>query len=963
MKPPRWPLKFTSAISKSFLVLLLLIVSLHSISIPGHCSAAESASSPQKTQDGPPQVAEDDKQKLRTADPLTPDEQCPSEEDQQYCTSSAVASKLRRNKQNETKQRATGGDAELKLETSPAYENREEIRLTAAPPADIESDPVQSWRYKYFDEQAQGFKVRVMDESFDERLANVIHTIVSSRVVNLDFFTYNSGDPSEDAANMDSQAGPQVDDSRCGGHLSEMLQLLDEMDAKLDARRTNSSDAPLHFNERHLRVARVLDSYGRYEAGHLSGKSHSMGQFDQCISTELLFADGQAEGQLARIGAGFCWARMNLNKHLNRGLRQRAKSEFEPSESPLLLGVCLPRSCHSKTFTRNRALIQRLVDSQFRLPRSLYIDETLEVDSVFCLTQKDSAYARLSLAGRLCVAFYLLWLGLTLYATHGNHSRGESQLKGGKEATGGQNSQHGSFLSCLDLRKSWQDFVGEKYSSEAQARHETMLRNRKVELDALNPIKVLGCVFVVIGHSLVLQSAVSQDGLKASHVVETDPVVLMMVVGTVVVDTFFVITGILLGYIVMRQGNTSKAVRPEAVALKTNGVAKANHGEVSSSSSSSSSSSAQTTSTVNGDAKSKNQSTLQEFLGQWLKFTTIRHLRLVPLYFLVFWIKKSVFISYFSDRPLWDAGFNKDTNYGACRRESWFTPFSVMAAFLPLSKQCIPQAWSLATDLFFSMTIPPVLLLMPRKPKLALALGTLMIVVSNFWALHAYLSVDPHMAYELNDLRSHGFAFMFGSIHHLYTYPHFRICSILIGMMAGYYLYKFGEQNDELKEWPAWFKGWATKTSWITILLIIVGFSNAPTMRYYIAPHHQKLFTNLFTTGRIVWASCNAILFMRMVSDWRRNFLMRMFSGRFWQALVRLNLALLLIHMDVLLYFMASSTNLSYFTKQNILAGFGNAYFYSIPCAIVLHVVYENPINKLMRRYVIPKFSKSRQEP
>jgi hypothetical protein len=208
----------------------------------------------------------------------------------------------------------------------------------------------------------------------------------------------------------------------------------------------------------------------------------------------------------------------------------------------------------------------------------------------------------------------------------------------------------------------------------------------------------------------------------------------------------------------------------------------------------------------------------------------------------------------------------------------------------------------------------------------------------------------------LSKITSEGFALMFGSIHYLYTYPHFRLCSVLVGLLAGYYLYKFG--SDELKEWPDWFKGPATKYAAITLVLIFYGFSMTPKVKYYIPSQQKLIFANMFTTFRMTWATCNAIILTRMASDWRKTYLMQLFASRFWQSLVKLNYAILLIHMEVLLYVTSGAGSVGYFSKQTVLADFSSAYFYCIPLATILHVVYENPIRKLVKQHVLPSIER-----
>lgn len=339
------------------------------------------------------------------------------------------------------------------------------------------------------------------------------------------------------------------------------------------------------------------------------------------------------------------------------------------------------------------------------------------------------------------------------------------------------------------------------------------------------------------------------------------------------------------------------------------------------------------------------------FLKHWARFAIQRHLRLLPLFFLIYWFKRSYLI-YATDKPLWDPGFNKDTLYGACKQESWLVPFTLMNSFLPLSKQCLPQGWSITVDLFFSLAVTPLVLLLTKRPKLALGLLALMMVVSHGWILSAYKSAPGYMISELGHLRTHGFVLMFGHLHHLYTYPHFRLTSVLVGLVVGYLLHLY--QENEQAQWPHWLRAWATKGAIGLTASLFLSISMAPITKVYLSPYEAEVFTQLFTTGRVIWAVSNGILFLRMATDWRHTFLMRQFAAPYWSKLVKLNLAILLIHLDVLVYQIHSLTTLVQFNKLNIFIGYASAYLFCIPVAIILHVLFENPIDKLIRRHLLP---------
>uniref|UniRef100_A0A6G1S6Y0 Nose resistant to fluoxetine protein 6 n=1 Tax=Aceria tosichella TaxID=561515 RepID=A0A6G1S6Y0_9ACAR len=786
---------------------------------------------------------------------------------------------------------------------------------------------VNMWRLDFIEEEADGFELKVLDDTIDERMANLISTMLSLKAIGTDFFTFNSGSPDQDRKNMESVAGPQVDELKCHRHLKGMVSLLDDMNERLVKKRSNQS-IPLRLEEKHHRLARVLDSYGRYESGHLSGRTHSIGQYDQCIHTDLLLANESSKSpssnQLERVRSRYCWARLKMDKHLHPSLKARPKESFEPDG--IMVAICLPQSCHSKTFSRNKPLIQRLVDSQFRLPRSIYTDESMEVNSVYCLIDQESKYASLPFSGKLAVISLVSWLMLTIYAT---------AVYNPQSTAAGRNKLFSSVMDCLNLRKSIQDLVVDNESSMSSAELEKLKlqeRNRTVELNVLNPVKTFGSAFVVMGHSLVVHAAVNQNGLMAYHMAMSDPQVLLIVVGTFIVDTFFVITGVLIGFIAMKRANSSsrsdmKLEQKEEVQVEQ----------------------------IRGKKEAiSTMDQVKALAKHWLMFAINRHLALLPMLYLVFWFKKSVFINYFADQPLWDAGFNKNTLYGGCKQESWLSPLTLMA-FHPKKTQCLAQSWSISVDLCLSLAIPPVILIMSQKPKLALAVGTAYVLIGSVWAGHLFGAINYQEGIvQPNETQTDVLMEKFDSFFRFYVFPPLRSCSVLIGVLAGYHLYRYGEKPAEQRRWPDWVKR-ATKYSFLGLGLIIFGAKLMdPKIDLPMSPDTILLFAILYNVFRIVWAGCNALLFMRMASDWQHNNLMQMFASRFWQSTAKLCYGILLIHMDLLILMKLSHSSMGYFAVHDILADFSAAYLYCLMLAAFLYVVYENPINKLVKRHVLP---------
>lgn len=769
----------------------------------------------------------------------------------------------------------------------------------------------------YIDELKQGFKVLIRDKSIDERLANVLYSVEMKTVVNHDFFRFNSGDKRQDLENERLVAGPKVDDELCGQQLREMLSLIRQLDKKLKKRRLNPN-WPLHLEDKHIRLARVLESYGRYEPGTLSGRTHSFGSYNQCLQTALQLNssrvgndggddddDNPTNNQL--VGSRYCWARLSINKYLNPELKFRKKPFFEPNKHMLSTGICVPETCHTSSFKKHRKLFQQLVDSQFKLPQSIYIDEHLELESVFCLVDGNSeAFGRIPTNGKILIGLLIIWLSLACYVTF---NRGEiASLTSAKLR---------QVLECLNLKNSYDEFVG--------AKGPTTSRLMRVNFDAANPVRFAGSAFVVWAHSLLVRMGYAMDQIQLPSQLEQEWAGGMVIVSSSVVDTFFVLTGLLISYITLKKASkqrteaTKKDSEPPAVDQNNNNVVV--------------------------DKKRAGNQMSQLFAASYL-IVKARYLRLLPMLMLVYWFKRSVFI-YLGSGPMWDFGLNRETTNGGCLQESWLVPLTFTSAYLPLSRQCLMQSWSVSNDMLNTLALAPILIIMTRKPRLAISMVVCICLASYTSLLTAIKNLEPGDAWAVSDLRAQGMGAIFARISNIYSYPHFRITAFAVGAIAGYALFWYDKYPE--KEWPKWLKGPATIASTLYVLFMFLVLANGAQFKPYITPHHILLFPYFMSFGKTLWAASNSVLFLRMMTDWNQSFLMRMSSGKFWQSMSKLNYAILLLHYDLLLYDINNPTQGNINNLYSIFKAFTTVYSISSVLGVALFICFENPMDKLTK--------------
>uniref|UniRef100_A0A6G1SB00 Nose resistant to fluoxetine protein 6 n=1 Tax=Aceria tosichella TaxID=561515 RepID=A0A6G1SB00_9ACAR len=875
-----------------------------------------------------------------------------------------------------------------------------------------------AWRYKYIDELKPAFNHLISDSTIDERLANLINTIYIN-IFDTDFFTFNWGDPVKDAENELRVAGPQVNDTQCLKELNIMWELYDDMLATLARLKqanetTRSSNQSLRLQGRHVRLARVLDSFGRYESGSLDGKVFLGGSYYECIGSQLLATTtrnmdndkrhDQEHPADTKIQMRYCWARMDINRHLHPILKNRKKFDYEQASPMLHVATCLPSSCHSKSLHHNasQAIVQRLINSQLHLPSSIYVNEALQLESVFCLVDGDSDWGRISASGKLCLLFIGFWLllclGATIIANNNNSSSSSSSKEhnhclqprsrddGYHEVLADNNNdnnfskpQRASLLTrvckCLDLKQSWHDLTSDKRRLDP---------TDPLDLDVLNPMKILSCLFCIMSHVGLTLGAISSNTIQIFASVDTGKFSMGALGTSGVVDGFFVISGMLVTYISLIKLTRNQRLNPVQSVVIAPPVSHSDHHH------------RQTTLpwAIEPRKSSKQQTNLRHtklFFSKWFVLFIHRYLRIVPLYALIFWFRRDV-LTYLFDGPLWDYGLNHDTPNGACLKEPWYIPFTFVSAFRPMSRQCFLPSWSISNDIFYAMFTPPIILWLVSKPRSALIATISLTIITSLASMDALANLPPASVWEILEMNYQGIVLLFRDLGPIYTWPFYRIPAFLIGTLSGYYLFRY-EQNYSMTRqqqqqqqsqqqtcslelehqsgsattdtkaavysssppnggWPRWFTGPATQLSYFFFIFhtIMATYGNDmkgpywPLMRF-------SIFFNI-TLDRVIWSLASAVVFLQMMTNWRHNSLMQNFSGQKWRTLAKIQFAVIFVHWMLIIVYTGLMPAPPTFTLWHMFMGSTTITFAAYAISAVIHVVFENPMDKLIKREI-----------
>ena len=776
-----------------------------------------------------------------------------------------------------------------------------------------------AWRFKYINEVSSGrFFGLVLDESLEQRLANLIylkHLLVG---FNHQVFKFDSGQVSQDEYNLNvGVVGGRVDDLRCKQHLTSMMEQIEAFNERLAKRRAHfrqanneTSKTNWKLEENELRLAKVLDSFGRYSTGFMSGRTLVWGSQQLCTETPLELNSEIVESR-------YCWAQVSLKRHLSKQLLERKSFVDEPPSTWLLpVGICLPSTCHSRSFEQNRHLIERILHSQFELPRSLYHNQKPPMDSLFCLVDDDSPRAQWSLGAKLFVAFSALWLSLTILATivcYIHQDKGDSLSP---------------FWLSLNVKRSWERFLEFDSATEQrrQPDQEKEAENEqqpKFNWDAINFAKVLASWTTAAGHAPLSALSNFANFVEMVPMIERSRIQMLYVLTLLPVQVYFVMTSLFITFFNLNALDKFSAKK------NTKGATKSGPTNV----------------------ERAQPMGLAKF---WLTLAVARYARLVPLLCLMFWFKKYLYV-HTSSGPLWDFGLNADTAQGACEAQSWWTPLAPLGlAYKPLRLQCLITTWSLAVDLIYTCCLlPPLVWLLHKWPRAALAILFACFVGSARATLQHYASLPAGFRWELENYNLHAAGLFLSAGSFMRTLPENNFAGFGVGTLAGYGLYRLQKSRDPTL--PLWFS-LIQATSCGLFGVIIVWQCFGDHVQRSSTPEDLAHFPKMFFIGnQLICSMACACLFVSLIANvqWRSNWLVRSLSGKFWKILAKLNYAVILIHWELMAHETnAAQTNVYYSTYQvlkTLVFNFSSSLF----IAVFVFVLFESPFNRLLRVYLL----------
>ena len=492
-----------------------------------------------------------------------------------------------------------------------------------------------------------------------------------------------------------------------------------------------------------------------------------------------------------------------------------------------------------------------------------------------------------------------------------------------------------SLLSLFDIKKFNAKttpialFDGVKNSVNFQTFLDRETReNKDTILSSLDGIKFFSLVAVVFGHTGLHAGTEFVDNFQTMANYDMD--LLIRVITTLCVDSFFVVSGLLTGLL------TLKKLRQ----LRT--------------------------------AKNKRRVPEWKF---WLMYYLGRWLRLVPTLLFMICLTIGVY-PFIGQGPV----YNQHASHQAegCK-ENWWGNILFINNFYPKkgTEACLGWTWYLSVDWQCAFFAPILMVLFYKKPHLSMGICSILLLINMGitgaidYIYHYYLygitvgwfTLTPKQRDFIGLPQKSEYSRVYGTDPYLTTYC--RYGAYLVGLMGGFYLYQTRVVGDKKFLQPNFFRKNILKRprnkkifkylSWITIMVALWG------VLYMMVPIYRD------TSGENLWSVGGTAVFMGFIRPgWAMIILTLVLyceNGMFtpahtflgadvWLILNRLGYSAYLLQSLVIYYFYDTMIVQLHVDGLHLVWNCFGCLFMTLILAYFLYILVETPIARLVDRYV-----------
>ncbi|XP_033120843.1 nose resistant to fluoxetine protein 6-like [Anneissia japonica] len=425
------------------------------------------------------------------------------------------------------------------------------------------------------------------------------------------------------------------------------------------------------------------------------------------------------------------------------------------------------------------------------------------------------------------------------------------------------------------------------FSALTNGRKILKVNSKSGQLDCLNGIRVLSMWWVILGHAtsfLFLRI----DNFPYLFDVYKKFTFLAISNATFSVDSFFVLSGLLITYLTLKH--------------------------------------------------------LKKFNGRinWAMFYFHRFWRLTPFYMVVLSIHANLIVYFGKGQGLieWaQREHNTCANY-------WWTNLLYINNLYPfpgsLTTQCMSWAWYLANDMQFFVISPFIIILLHKRWRVGIsAIGTLCLLsfaatayIATYWGM-----IVQGGAYNQQSYNNRTQELEPGNDDLIYGKPYCRIPAYLVGMVVGFILFKIDKKKVKF---PLLYVllGWGVAIA--TGLAVIYGLWGT----YEPKQMDQGVAVFYTTVSRFAWSVAVGWVAFACVTGYG-GFANTLLSWGVWGPLGRLSYGAYLVHPFLIYNLILSMKTGFHFTYANLSVFYISVLALSYACAFVLSLLVEGPFMAL----------------
>ncbi|XP_033327929.2 nose resistant to fluoxetine protein 6 isoform X2 [Megalopta genalis] len=637
---------------------------------------------------------------------------------------------------------------------------------------------------------------------------------------------------------------------------------------------------------------KMVDASGKYTWGLFSGNVFWLGSSDQCREIAVEFLKGQENGGGHRKGNAppFLVSITSVSFHL-RSLHPELSESFR-----IILGLCLPDSCDVQDVRELFLFLQGPREGNsssevvIEAVRNLSKGYSLWEDPIFYILVFVFAVA---IVFACLGTFYDVSLRYRVLRSRRNVRDIANTAAEMKIMHTDQNSDDEITIAKLWSVKEHNGAIdvrntrsAPKPLSEALLSFSLLLNLSKlcgldVGDDTLAPIhglRLISMLWIILVHTCLTVNVVSEARSFRSNA-EKDFFYQTISNGTYAVDTFFFMSGCLVSFLYFRT-ITKKSIQKMKVLRNSCGK-------------------------------------FLEFLGM----VSYRYFRLTPPYLLVIGLIQ-VSSSWYYHHTMLDL---YTLDYQNCKRYWWRNALYVNTYFA-MDERCMVWSWYLANDTLFYIVGAIILIIGVRLLSVAAFAATMILIVS--WIVTATIALHTQHVPSILDPFAH--------YESLYDKPWSRIGPYLLGMMAGWYLYK---SNCSLKL-PKTVSFICWIVSFFVMLSIVYGLYGSTH-----GPFMSAAYTALSHSG---WAVAVGWVLVACVAG-HGGIVNNILSWKYLYPLSRLSYCVYLVHPVIIRAVVLkgeSSMHLTLGLMGILFLGFTIA---SYIVALVISILFEAPVVSLLR--------------